>query len=258
MRSIAALLLATIMLSGELCAAGTVSPKAIPLIDGAVVTIHGRLTARFQGYKRFLAITTTTPYRLMFDPAESAPTTVHEIPILLEGNNDKLSTLTGKTITATGKVQLEPVSPYYLNGIFLRANSVVLPDGTAITPKEYKAPTISVDRYMANITLIPGRERQYKSWDPVTLRSLASQDISGCGLNGGGDVVNCFCITGFHASRIGAAGTGEKLILKDVTAYWAETGLPADQAGDFGQVGIDESARKPVIVEVECTRETKK
>jgi hypothetical protein len=187
----------------------------------------------------------------MFDSSESEPKIVHQIPVLLNGNDDLLSSFVGRSVTATGKVQLEAVSPYYLNGVFLMADSVNVLEGKTLQQVEFRPISLTVPKYMANVTLIPHQYVwKHRVWDPVTSHNLSTQNLSGCGLNGGGDVVNCFCIDGYGPTRIGSAEAGHKLTLDAVTEDFAKLG--------FGQTEIDEDATQPWIIQVECTRTNKK
>jgi len=259
MQAIARLMLFGTILCGAVCVAQVAPLNVVPLVDGATVTIHGQLQIVFRGFRSFFVVKTVTPYRLMFDPSESEPSVVNEIPVLLTGNSEQLGVLKGKQIAVTGKIQLEAVSAYYLNGIFLMADSVQASDGIKIVPKEYKRPVITVSQYMASVTMVPNQwQRRYHAWDPATSLTISTEDLSGCGLNGGGDVVNCFCIDGYHATRIGTARPGQKVMLQDVKKQWQDSGLLPEQYEGYGQVGIDEDARQSVVIQVECTRESPK
>jgi hypothetical protein len=213
--------------------------------------VHGQLKLECWGWRCYLVVATAAPYRAMFDPRESQPKIVHEIPLLLNGNNNLLSSYVGKSVTATGKVQLEAVSPYYLNGIFLMTDSVSLPGGKTLQQAEFNPSPLSVTKYMASITLTPHRYVWgHRVWDPATSDTLSTQNLSGCSLSGGGDVMNCYCIEGYQATRIGSAAVGQKVTLEAVDEDFLKWG--------FGQTEVDEDAKKPMVVEVECTKENKK
>jgi hypothetical protein len=61
--------------------------------------------------------------------------TVREIGIIMDGQWDALKVLIGQNVTVSGILQLEPVSPYYLNGTLILAKSIRLQNGSVLLPQ---------------------------------------------------------------------------------------------------------------------------
>ena len=58
---------------------------------------------------------------------QKLPKRVHEVGLRLDGQGDVLDKLVGQSVTVSGTLQLEGVSPYYPNGTLILAKSVRLP-----------------------------------------------------------------------------------------------------------------------------------
>lgn len=229
-----AFVLTVLTLSGTMI--GQQKPRIPELHDQSQVSVTGTLKVEWQGWRRCLFLKTPAPYRLMFDPQESSPRQASEIEITLEGQGDDLAQYAGRTLVANGKLQLEAVSPYYCNGAMIIAKDVSLPNGKSLLarPSDTAVPA-SIEKY----ALTPRSNWRFSAQD-ASGRSLGAKNMAGCSLNGGGDVLNCFCAEGF----------------KPVSGY-SITGRTRDEGedqGGFFQFGLDEEAKHPVTINVECVR----
>ena len=57
---------------------------------------------------------------------------VQEIGLTLDGQWDALKALVGQQVSVSGVIQLEPTSPYYLNGTLIVAKSIRLANGSVL------------------------------------------------------------------------------------------------------------------------------
>jgi hypothetical protein len=219
---------------------GQQNSHATELRDQSQVSIKGTLRVEWRGWRRCLFLKTPAPYRLMFDPQESSPRQANEIEIALPYQNDDLVQYAGQTLVANGKLQLEAVSPYYCNGAMIIAKDVVLANGTALHAKSSSASIpASIEKYVASVILIPHSNWKFSAQDPSGI-SLGTENLAGCSLNGGADVLNCFCAQDF----------------KPVSGHSISEGLRSegeDQDG-FLQFVLDEEAKHRVTINVECVR----
>jgi len=241
----------------KVCAAGLLSfagvagaqTQALPLVDGSQVTVQGRLAIEHRGWSTYLVIKTAAPYRAMFDPNESTPKIVHEIGLTLTWQGEALAAEAGKSVTAGGKVQLEPVSPYYWNGALLVADRVSLADGRVLKPMADPVVPGGVKRYLATVTFVPGKfSRMRSAVDLGTNAPLPDARVDGCSLNGGGDVLNCSCVDGFAPTQSGVVPRA--LTVGEITQLRKANLISADMA----QLGIPEDATHPFTVQVVCAR----
>jgi len=233
-----AFVLIVLTLSGAMI--GQQNPRIPELHDQSQVSVTGTLKVEWRGWRRCLFLKTPVPYRLIFDPQESSPRQTSEIEITLQGQGNDLAQYAGQTLVANGKLQLEAVSPYYCNGAMIIAHDVALPNGPALhaKPSSTNIPA-SIEKYVASATLIPRSNWKFSA-QGSSGSSLGTENLAGCSLNGGGDVLNCYCVQGFkpvsgHSISVGMRSQGE------------------DQGG-FLQFGLDEEAKHAVTINVECVR----
>ena len=100
------------------------------------MTVTGPLAVRQRGGHKFLVIESPTPYRLLFASTTNvAPRVVRDIPFHLAGGDAQLTTYTGRTVTATGRLELHQPAPTLWNGALLQATDMVLPDGKQLHAK---------------------------------------------------------------------------------------------------------------------------
>ena len=115
---------------------------------------------------------------------------VKEIGLTLDGQWDALNALVGQKVSVSVVIQLEPTSPYYLNGTLIVAKSVRLANGSVLTPKPNKPVDLpaSLTRFHSLVTFAPRASARwtYKTWDDNGHLLPGSQDYLSCGLNGPG------------------------------------------------------------------------
>ena len=114
-------------------AAPTVS---VPIHDGDAATVTGALALHTRAGKQFLVIESPTPYRLLFPAASHAtPRVIRDISFTLPGQAEAITPFAGRTITASGKLHLEPKTAQSWNGALLEATTVILPGGQQLRGK---------------------------------------------------------------------------------------------------------------------------
>lgn len=222
------------------------SQQSQELIDHATIKLTGTIRLEQRGNKSFLVIKPGRLYEVVFDSTDRRK--VGEIGLSLEGQWDALKALIGKKVLVSGVVQLEPTSPYYFNGTLILAKSIRLEDGSVLTPKAYSTVNLpaSLSQFHTLVTFSPGRWEQftYETWDAEGHRLPVSYEYLSCGLNGPGDVMNCYCPDGFSYTAKGKINGG----------HFFKTEAP--EAGfNFAQFSIADPVRHFVREAVECTRE---
>jgi hypothetical protein len=219
------------------------------LIDGKKITVTGTLAVEHRGNNIYLAVKPGHSYEAVFDSADRR--VVQEIGVSLQGQYDALHLLAGKKVTVSGKLQLEPTSPYYLNGTLILATVVRLPDGSTLLPQTEleKSPPKNLVQFYAQVTFAPRvRSRWiYAAWNRDGQPLPASAAYLSCALNGPGDVMNCYCADGFSFTGVGEIKDGR----------FSKVANPPD-GFDFAQFEIDEPVRHYVREVVECTRQPAK
>jgi hypothetical protein len=167
---------------------------------------------------------------------------------MLEGQSDSLKALVGQKVLVSGVIQLKPTSPYYLNGTLIVAKSIRLANGSVLTPKPYKSVELpaSLTQFHSLVTFAPRDSERwiYRTWDNNGHLLPTSQDYLNCGLNGPGDVMNCYCPAGFAFTAKGTVSDG----------HFTKTEAPQD-GFDFAQFVIADPVRRSVSEAVECTRQ---
>ena len=229
---------------------GAITPAPRVLLDGDVVDLRGTLRIERRGWNELLVLHTAIPYRLSSEAAGDAPDPhsgpVQDIGLTLPGQDDLLARFAGKSIRVSGRLQLAPASPYAWNGSLVFAITIALPNGDYLNPKlPDPGLALSIRHYVASATLQPRLwPRLYTARDADTHRPLPTPNLAGCHVNGTGDVLNCFCTDGFHASR-GLLHTAADTQTATITPTSARFTLP-------------EPATTPITAEVDCIRTTPK
>jgi hypothetical protein len=173
---------------------------------------------------------------------------VQELGLTLDGQWDSLKALVGQKVSVSGVIQPEPTSPYYLNGTLIVAKSIRLANGSVLTPKPHNRVELpaSLTQFHSLVTFAPRASERwtYKSWDNNSHLLPNSQGYLSCGLNGPGDVMNCYCTDGFVLTATGRLSDG----------HFTKTEAPQD-GFDFAQLVIAGPVRHSVSEAVECTRQ---
>ena len=220
------------------------------LQDGQVFTARGRLEVQYRGWQRFLLLQLDRPYLPAFRPKASAkPVTALELRV--PGQFSTLAEHAGEQVEAKGTLQLDNISPYYWNGVALLAQSLTLPGGTVLQSQrtQPRVPA-GTEFYTVTVAMVPHQfEWRREAHDIETGDLLPDAAVDGCSLNGGGDVLNCLCISGFTPVRAGIVPHPLP------TTQWRE--IPASQFALPGMAQFslpDPEARHTQIVQVACKR----
>ncbi len=214
------------------------------LNDGATVKLNGKLEVEHQDNKDFLLVKTFQPYLAVFDP-KTDQRKVQEVGLSLAGREDELRRHVGQTVWVVGTLQLDGTSPYYYNGTLVLASSVHFASGLTLLPKAETAPgapSADIIQFHVLVTFHPKPSHfSYIVTGPDGHPLTPSENYSSCGLNGAGDVMNCFCPDGFIFTGSGKM-TGSQFIMSE----------KADM--DFAQFEIPENMSGPISKAFECTR----
>ncbi len=223
----------------------SLSQQSHSLIDGAPIKLSGTLGVERRGNRSFIVIRPGQTYEAVFDSTDRR--NVREIGLTMDGQWDKIRALVGQKVSVSGVIQLEPSSPYYLNGTLILAKSIKLPNGLVLAPKAQISRSLpdSLNQFQSLVTFAPHTSERftYKTWDSAGHLVSNSEVYLNCGLNGPGDVMNCYCPDGF-------AFTGKG---KVVNGRFVKTEPPQD-GFNFAQFSIADPVRRSVIEGVECTR----
>jgi hypothetical protein len=224
----------------------SLSQQPRSLIDGASIQLVGTVGLEPRGNNTYIVIKPSQPYTALFDDTDHRR--VQEIGLTLDGQWDALKALVGQKVSASGVIQLEPNSPYYLNGTLIVAKSIRLANGSILIPKPYKPLELpaSLTRFHSLVTFAPRASERwtYKTWDDNGHLLSGSLDYLSCGLNGPGDVMNCYCPAGFAFTATGTVSDG----------HFTKTAAPQD-GFDFAQFFIADPVRRSVSKTVECARQ---
>ncbi|HMH12076.1 MAG TPA: hypothetical protein VK578_03110 [Edaphobacter sp.] len=213
------------------------------LKNGEDITISGRLTIRGYGWRRFLVIETNSPYKLDFDAEDGGPTIAREIAFYLAGQTEVVEKMRRQEVTVTGKLQLNPWSPYYWQGTMLQARNLRLKLGkilTATKENQFDSPWPDGPKTFAvAITMFPNKLLPQYALLPKLNRNATVPLGFGCGVNGGGDLLNCSCPTGYVGSQTGKVENGQFVPLG---------------TSEILQLEIGEDDTHSITVAAECTR----
>jgi hypothetical protein len=230
----------------SLVCSSSLSQQPRSLIDGAPIQLVGTVGLEPRGNNTYVVIKPSQLYTALFDDTDHR--SVQEIGLTLDGQWDALKALVGQKVSVSGVIQLEPTSPYYLNGTLVVAKSIRLANGSVLTPKPYKPIElpVSLTRFHSLVTFAPRAFERwtYKTWDDNGHTLTGSLDYLSCGLNGPGDVMNCYCPAGFASTATGTVSDG----------HFTKTAAPQD-GFDFAQFAIADPVRRSVSEAVECTRQ---
>ena len=215
------------------------------LLDGAHLHLNGTLVMERRGNRSFLMIRTGQEYMAVFDASDTQK--VSQIGVTLDGQYESLKKLVGQRVTVDGKLQLEPVSPYYFNGVLLNADSIKPPAGPVLLPKKATAAALPPELKEYSATVIFSAKESsfsYKAQNADGTPLTPSWQYLSCGLNGPGDVMNCYC-----AAKFKPVETGQ---LK------GKVFIPEDAIVDdyFAQFAIPEQVSRSVSRTVKCVRKT--
>lgn len=215
------------------------------LVDGAPIEVVGTVGLEAIGNNTYIVIKPAQLYTALFDDTDNR--SVKEIGLTLDGQWDALKSLIGQKVSVSGVIQLEPTSPYYLNGTLIVAKSIRLASGTVLTPKPHEPIELpsSLTRFHSVVTFAPRASERwtYRTWDDNGRLLPGSKDYLSCGLNGPGDVMNCYCPAGFVFTATGMVSNG----------HFTKTASPQD-GFDFAQFAIADPIRRSITEGVECTR----
>ena len=185
------------------------------------------------------------PYEAIFDTDDHRK--VGEIGLSLTGQQEVLQRAVGQRVSVTGTLQLEPASPYYFNGTLILAKSVRLPNGRTLLPLTMTVTTLpkEITQFSALVTFSPHTQKRftYQAWDAMGHPLPTSGTYLSCGLNGPGDVMNCYCADGFKFTGTGTINHGQ----------FSKTADPQD-GFDFAQFEIPEPVQHYVTEAVACVR----
>ncbi|MDR3724225.1 MAG: hypothetical protein P4K83_07025 [Terracidiphilus sp.] len=224
------------------------------LRDGASFKVSGTLQLKHSGYSSYLLIETGHSYQAVFDKDDRRK--VHEIGIYMSGQHDMLRHHLGEHITAEGKLMLEPVSPYYYNGVAVQAETVRLTDGKILSAQKdaRKAPVLptEISRYYAQVTFLPrSASYTYTAWNANWTPLVSANGLLSCSLNGSGELLNCFCdANGFEAAKGGTIKSGRFIVDNDAILSTGQENPPPN----FAQFSLPETALPKIQRAVLCTR----
>ena len=104
---------------------------SVPIKDGDAATVTGLLALHTRAGKQFLVLESPTPYRLVLPPGHlgTPARIIRDISFTLPGQEATVTPFAGRTVTAVGKLHIEPKTTASWNGALLEANTVILPGG---------------------------------------------------------------------------------------------------------------------------------
>ena len=212
------------------------------LVDGTSISVTGFVLLKNVGNNAYFLLKLAQPYEAVFE--ETDRRLIREIGLCWDGQRDAIQALVGQNVTVHGQVQLEPVSPYYFNGTCIRADSIQQQNGVTLVPKKQIATPLPAEliQFHSLVTFTPHSSKRFKyQTRDAKGRELPQQDAYlSCGLNGAGDVMNCYCPAGFASTGKGTIGFS--------TTETADSGLA------FAQFELADPVHGSVRHTVECTR----
>jgi hypothetical protein len=227
-------------LSVGICAGIAAAQSPVPLPNGKAVTLHGTLQLEPQGLLQFATVKTKEAYVPILWSAPGKTTrgqVLHEIALSGYHRYDLLAAHRGQLITVTGKMMTDSASPYYFKNTSLMATSIRLQDGTELLG-EARAQQVAADVGIVRVTVtLPTDLAAPWTYDGPGFSD--SQRPAVCSSNGGGDVVNCYCPLGFHASTASMTAAGKE--------------QPGGLMGQMAQFAVGEDARL-VTLKLTCMR----
>lgn len=222
------------------------------LRDGEPFAVRGRLESRYRGWHRYLIVQLDHGYLADFG-RDVGTKEINELELNVKDGWLALTDYVGKNVEARGTLQIEGVSPYYWNGVMLTAKDVKLEGGLAILPNaslNVDPMPAAVTSYIVTIYMKPQQMRwPQDAVDLTTGRQLSQADPGSCGLNGGGDVMNCFCADGLRPIR---AGVVKKAYRSEEWRLVPAVETPLTDMAQF--VLEDPDAAAPQTVQFVCQR----
>lgn len=220
-----------------------VNAQNVPkLVDDQKIEISGSITLKQSRNRSFILLKLAAPWKAMFDEPAN-PTVLSEVGLVLPGID--IEPFANQSVTVFGKVQLEPTSPYYYNGALIVASSIQLSNGNvlqaSLNDRQVKPTIENIRKFHVLATFDPGvHSFTYRAWTDSG-RPLASGGYLSCSLNGSGDVMNCFCPSGYAATgQGGVSGT-----------RFVELEKPTN---NFGQFLIGDELKAPISRAVQCEK----
>ncbi len=110
---------------------------SVPIKDGDPATVTGLLALHTRAGKQFLVLESPTPYRLVLPPGHlgTPARIIRDISFTLPGQEPAITPFVGRTVTAVGKLHIEPKTTASWNGALLEAKTVILPGGHQLHSK---------------------------------------------------------------------------------------------------------------------------
>jgi hypothetical protein len=213
-----------------------VAQQPARLTDGQTVTMRGTLRMRPAGRLQYVVVQTSEAYVPVVRGQDLQP--AREIGLRGYGRYDVLYAHRGQQVTVSGSVSTDDASPYYLHNVAIAVTSVRLANGTELRADAVPRRPIAADvgQYQASVQLPADLAAPWR----YSARGQADPDrqFLSCGSNGGGDVVNCYCAKGFHATKAQQAIAGR---------------VDDARLMDFAQFDVGDDARS-VELSVTCSR----
>ncbi len=115
----------------------TTATVSVPIHDNDPATVTGLLALHTRAGKQFLVIESPTPYRLVLPPGHlgTPARVIRDISFNLPGQDAAITPFAGRTVTAVGKLHIEPKAAVSWNGALLEATTVILPGGQQLHSK---------------------------------------------------------------------------------------------------------------------------
>ena len=180
--------------------------QTITLHDRKPVTLRGILRPIPEGRLQFVAVLTREAYGSGLPGDAGKP----QHAVTLSGYHDyaALYAHRGQAVTVRGTVAIDAASPYYRNGLLVQATSIRTAGGAELLGTPTSPPRVAADvgvyRASAVLPADPAAPWQYRVQDRNDAHGMIA-----CRSNGAGDVVNCDCAEGFHATEARLMGAGK-------------------------------------------------
>jgi hypothetical protein len=151
---------------------------------------------------------------------------------------------------------LEPVSPYYYNGVAVQAETVRLANGKVLSAQKDEGKALvlpaEISLYYAQVTFLPRQASYtYTAWDANWKPLASANGLISCSLNGSGEVLNCFCdANGFEAAKGGTIRNGRFIVDNDAIPLTGQENPPQN----FAQFSLPETVLPKIQRAILCTR----
>jgi hypothetical protein len=115
----------------------TATTVSVPIKDGDPATVTGTLALHTRAGQQILVIESPTPYRLLLPPGHlgTPAKIIRDIAFILPGQTAVIAPFAGRTVTAVGKLHIDPNSTTSWNGATLESTTVLLPGGKQLHAK---------------------------------------------------------------------------------------------------------------------------